>query len=77
MQFCNVSLVKVAIAVPSKILLLRENHILKNREIHIHFNDRVKSENDSVKQKYDRVNDRVLNLIKQQHKIKATEISER
>ena len=51
-------------------LLLGENHILKNREVHVHFADTVKAQNDTV-------NDTVFNLIKQNSKIKATEISER
>ena len=51
-------------------LLLGENHILKNREVHVHFYDTVKVQNDIV-------NDTVFSLIKQNGKIKANEISER
>ena len=51
-------------------LLLGENHILKNREVHVHFSDTVKVQNDTV-------NDTVFSLIKQNGKIKANEISER
>ena len=58
-------------------LLLGENHILKNREVHVHFADTVKTQNDTVKSKIDTVNDTVFSLIKQNSKIKATEISER
>ena len=62
-------------------LLLGENHILINREIHVHFADTVKIQNDTVndtvKAQNDTVNDTVFNLIKQNGKIKATEISER
>ena len=58
-------------------LLLGESHILRNREIHIHFVDTVKIQNDTVKSKFDTVNDTVFGLIKQNNKIKATEISER
>ena len=57
-------------------LLLTENHILKNREIHVHY-DTVKAKNDTVKLKNDTVNDTVISLIKQNNKIKAIEISER
>jgi len=51
-------------------LLLGENHSLKNREMHVQYIDTVKSKNDTV-------NDTVFNLIKQNNKITATEISER
>jgi len=54
-------------------LLLKENHSLKNREMHI-LADTV---NDTVKPKIDTVNDIVFSLIKQDNKITATEISER
>lgn len=50
-------------------LLLKENHSLKNREMHI-LNDTV---NDTVKYQ----NDTVFLLIKQDNKITANEISER
>ena len=43
-------------------LLLKENHSLKNREMHIHYSDTV--------------NDTVFSLIKQNNKITANEISE-
>lgn len=58
-------------------LLLGENHILKNRETHVHFTDTVKAQNDTVKQGIDTVNDTVFSLIKLNNKIKANEISER
>lgn len=51
-------------------LLLCENHPLKNREMHVQYSDTVKSQKDTV-------NDTVFNLIKQNNKITATEISER
>lgn len=51
-------------------LLLKENHSLKNREMHIHFSDTVKARNDTV-------NDTVFSLIKQKKDITATEIGER
>ncbi len=51
-------------------LLLGENNSLKNREMHVRYNDTVKSENDTV-------NDTVFHLIKENNKITATEISER
>jgi Protein involved in cell division len=50
-------------------LLLKENYPLKNREMHVHYSDTVKSENDTV-------NDTVFSLIKQNKNIAATEISE-
>lgn len=50
-------------------LLLNEKHILKNRELHIQYNDTVKVQNDTV-------NDTVFDLIKQNNNITATEISE-
>ncbi len=58
-------------------LLLGKNHILKNREIHIHFSDTLKAQNDTVKLKNDTVNDTVFSLIKQNNRIKASEIGER
>lgn len=54
-------------------LLLKENHLLKNREMHIKYSDTV---NDTVKLQNDTVNDTVFNLITQNNKITATEISE-
>ena len=50
-------------------LLLNENYLLKNREMHIHY--------DTVKLQYDTVNDTVFNLIKQNNKITSVEISKR
>lgn len=55
-------------------LLLNQKHSLKNREMHIHY---VKPINDTVKTKVDTVNDTVFDLIKQNNKITATEISDR
>ena len=54
-------------------LLLKENHSLKNREMHIHYADTVKMQNDTVKMQ----NDTVFLLIKENNNITATEISER
>jgi len=51
-------------------LLLKENFSLKNREMHIHYIDTVKTQNDTV-------NDTVFSLIKQNKSITATEISGR
>ncbi len=51
-------------------LLLDEKHALKNRVMHIHYSDTVKSPNDTV-------NDTVFALIKENNKITATEIGER
>ena len=56
-------------------LLLDENHSLKNREMHILFNDTVNIRNDTVKLEFDTVNGTVLDLIKQDNNITATEIS--
>ena len=58
-------------------LLLGKNHILKNREIHVHFDDTVKRQNDTIKSNIDTINDTVFSLIKQNNKINVTEISER
>lgn len=58
-------------------LLLEENHSLKNRAMHIHYTDTLKTENDTVKPENDTVNDTVFSLIKQNKNITATEISER
>jgi len=49
-------------------LLLKENHLLKNREMHIEYLDTVKLQNDTV-------NDTVFNLITQNNRITAVEIS--
>ncbi len=55
-------------------LLLKENHPLKNREMHIHYIDTV---NDTVKLKNDTVNDTIFDLIKKNNHITAVEISEK
>jgi len=55
-------------------LLHHENHLLKNREMHVYY---VPSANDTVKTQNDTVNDTVLRFIKQNNKITANEISER
>lgn len=57
-------------------LLLGENHSLRNREMHVQYNETVKTQNDTLKSKKDTVNNTVFNLIKQDNKITATEISE-
>ena len=54
-------------------LLIKENHLLKNREMHVQYFDTA---NDTVKQQNDTVNDTVFDLIKQNNKITAKEISE-
>jgi len=54
-------------------LLLNENHLLKNREMHIQNIDTV---SDTVNPQNDTVNDTVLNLIRQNNKITAVKISE-
>jgi predicted HTH transcriptional regulator len=53
-------------------LLLHENHILKNRELHIHFNQ---YQIDTVKLKNDTVNEPLFSLIKENNQITAAEIS--
>jgi len=58
-------------------LVSGENHLLKNREMHVHYPDTGKIQYDTVKSKSDTVNDTVFYLIKQNNKITATEISER
>ncbi|MDO5665930.1 MAG: Fic family protein [Bacteroidia bacterium] len=55
-------------------LLLKETHLLKNREMHIQYTELM---NDTVKIKNDTVNDPVFSLIEQDNKITATEIAER
>lgn len=55
-------------------LLLNENHLLKNREMHVEFID---TPIDTVKSKSDIVNDTVFSLIKQDNKITATQISQK
>lgn len=57
-------------------LLLKENHLLKNREMHVQYLDPVKLQNDTVKPQNDTVNDTVFNLITQNNKITAVEISD-
>ena len=69
-------------------LLLGENNILKNREVHINYTDTIKVLNDTTKSKIDTVNDTindtindtlndtVFNLIKQDNKMHAIKISE-
>ncbi len=54
-------------------LLLGENNLLKNREMHIYYSDTL---NDTVKVKNDTVNETVFSLIKKNSSITATEISE-
>lgn len=54
-------------------LLLGENHILKNREMHVQFVELV---NDTVKSQNDTVNDTVFSLIRQNMNVTATEISD-
>jgi fido (protein-threonine AMPylation protein) len=56
-------------------LLLGANHLLANREMHVQFNDTVKTGNDTVNSTGDTVNDTLFALIKQNNKITATEIS--
>ena len=51
-------------------LLLNESHSLKNRELHIHFSDTVKTE-------FDTVNDTVFSLIEKNKQITTKEISEK
>jgi len=55
-------------------LLHQENHLLKNREMHVYY---VPPVNDTVKMQNDTVNDTVCYLVKQNNKITAAEISER
>ncbi len=54
-------------------LLFKENHLLKNREMHVRYFDTV---NDTVNIQNDTVNDTVFNLITQNNKITAKKISE-
>lgn len=58
-------------------LLLGENNILQNREMHIHYNETAKPANDTVKTINDTVNDTVFYLINENKNITATEICER
>ena len=53
-------------------LLLNENHLLKNRELHIQYLDTV---SDTVNPQDDTVNDTVFKLIRQNNNITAIEIS--
>lgn len=57
-------------------LLLRQEHLLRNREMHIDFSTNQKTQDDTVKLKSDTVNDTVFHLIKNNNKITATEICE-
>lgn len=57
-------------------LLLKESYSLRNREMHVHYMDTVKTQSDTVKSKNDTVNDTVFSLIKQNRNITAAEISE-
>jgi predicted HTH transcriptional regulator len=58
--------------------VVQENHLLKNREMHVHYvppvNDTV---NGIVKMQNGTVNDTVCDLIKQNNQITAAEIGER
>ncbi len=51
-------------------LLLGKNYILKNREMHISYNDTIKIKNDTV-------NDTVLNIINENNKVTANEIAKK
>ncbi|MDB4334920.1 Fic family protein [bacterium] len=55
-------------------LLLEQKHLLRNREMHIKYNDTTNTQGDTVKPKNDTVNDTVFHLIKQNNKITAPEI---
>lgn len=54
-------------------LMLGEKHSLKNREMHLQYNDTVNPENDTVNPE----NDTVFYLIKENNKITTAEISKR
>jgi len=58
-------------------LLFKGSYSLKNREMHVHYNDTGKVQNDTVKSKNDTVTDTVFSLINQNKNVTATEISER
>jgi fido (protein-threonine AMPylation protein)/biotin operon repressor len=61
-------------------LLLGTNHLLKNREMHIHYIDTDSTKTDTVNAKTDTVNaktDTVFDLIRQNNNVSASEISER
>ncbi len=51
-------------------LLLEKDYILKNREMHIYYNDTVKTKNDTV-------NDTVFAIIQENNKITAKEIAQK
>ncbi len=55
-------------------LLLKDQYLLKNRAMHIHYDDTV---NDTVKPQKETVSDTVFALIRQNNKITAAEISMR
>ena len=61
-------------------LLNIENHLLKNREMHVHYvqpiNDTVKMQNDTVNDTVKTQDDTVFHLIKQNNKITVAKISE-
>ena len=58
-------------------LLFGENLTLQNREMHIHYIEPVKTQNDTVKSENDTVNDTVFSLINENNNITAAQISER
>ena len=58
-------------------LLSNENHLLKNREMHVNFTDIQCSKDDTENSEIDTANDTVFSIIIQNNKITATEISER
>ncbi len=61
-------------------LLLKKNHRLQNREMHIHYYDTVNPSNDTLKSDFDTVNlpnDTVFSLIKENNHIRASELSEK
>jgi len=62
-----------------KNLLHNEIHLLKNREMHVHYIDLVNTQNDPVKEANDLVNDlvksNILHFIKQNPKAKYIEIA--
>ncbi len=56
-------------------LLLGKNYILKNREMHILYNDTQKTENDTLNPQNDTVFDTVFEMIQKNNKITASEIA--
>ncbi len=58
-------------------LLLGTNYILKNREMHIYYNDTVKAKNDTLNTPIDTVNDTVFAIIQENKRITAKEIAKR